>query len=380
MVTSNSILFTIICVFGLQAIILCVLLIYKRPRTLSHVFLSILIFFYSLNAINIVLVNVLKDYDLLYVFRYIQLEMLFGIGPALYFYTISITNHNFKFKRIHYIHFIPLILEFIFYRTSLYREGANGLYMNPMPKISYIYLVEQWLGILSIISYSLISLFILRGYQKKLKNYYSRIDDKTFNWLKIPIIIYGGFYIFWNILTEIDRFVFDRELREYYFLPTFTIIAIVSCWLGFKGYVRKEDFYFKESDDEGKKKKQLEKKLSFDKDTNFMKKLDTLMMSEKPYLNPELNLSKLSELLNMKPKFVSQKINQNYSKNFYDFINFYRVEEFKKQVNLNNYQKLSLLGIAYECGFNSKSTFNLVFKKNTQLTPSQYIKSLKKES
>lgn len=380
MITSNSVLFTIICVFGLQAIILCILLIYKRPRTLSHIFLSILIFFYSLNAINIVLVNVLKDFDLLYVFRYIQLEMLYGIGPALYFYTISITNPNFKFKRINYIHFIPLFLEFIFYRTSFYREGANGLYINPMPNISYFYLAEQWLGVISIITYSIISLKILFNHQKKLKNFYSKLDDKSFNWLKIPIIIYGGFYIFWNILTEIDRFVFDRELRKYYFLPTFTVIAIVSCWLGFKGYVRKEDFYFKESDDEDKAKKQLQKNLNFDKDTNFIKKLDTLMMSEKPYLNPELNLSKLSELLNMKPKLVSQKINQNYSKNFYDLINSYRVDEFKKQVKHSNLEKLSLLGIAFDCGFNSKSTFNLVFKKNTQLTPSQFVKTLKKES
>ena len=98
---------------------------------------------------------------------------------------------------------------------------------------------------------------------------------------------------------------------------------------------------------------------------------------EKPYLNPELNLSILAELLDMKPKQVSLKINQNFSKNFYDLINFYRVKEFQECVKSNNNQKLSLLGLAYNCGFNSKSTFNSVFKKQTKLTPTQYIKTLK---
>ena len=79
----------------------------------------------------------------------------------------------------------------------------------------------------------------------------------------------------------------------------------------------------------------------------------------------------------MKPKTLSLKINQNCEKNFYDLINSYRIQEFKEKaqsVDLNSY---SILGLAYDCGFNSKSTFNSVFKKNTQKTPSQYIKELK---
>lgn len=377
MITSNSILFTIICVFGLQAILLSILLFLKKPRTLAQLFLSLLLLFHAVNAINIVVVNVLKDYDLMYVFRYIQLELLYGIGPALYFYTLSITKKDFTFKRKYWIHFLPLLLEFIFYRTSFYRDGSNGLYETPLPTITYIYLMQQWIGVISLITYGVISLKILYNYEKKLKNYFSKIDDKTFDWLKIPILIYGSFYIFWNVLTEIDRFFFDRTLREYYFLPTFVIISIVTCWIGFKGYVRKESFFVNNKDFDSKKDNKSNEN---DKDLEFVKKLDNLMKEKRPYLNPDLNLSKLAELLEMKSKILSQKINQNYDRNFYDLINFYRVEAFKNYVKSNSSEKFSLLGIAYECGFNSKSTFNLVFKNNTQLTPSQYLKKIKKES
>ena len=377
MITSNSILFTIICVFGLQAILLSILLFLKKPRTLAQLFLSLLLLFHAVNAINIVVVNVLKDYDLMYVFRYIQLELLYGIGPALYFYTLSITKKDFTFKRKYWIHFLPLLLEFIFYRTSFYRDGSNGLYETPLPTITYIYLMQQWIGVISLITYGVISLKILYNYEKKLKNYFSKIDDKTFDWLKIPILIYGSFYIFWNVLTEIDRFFFDRTLREYYFLPTFVIISIVTCWIGFKGYVRKESFFVNNKDFDSKKDNKSNEN---DKDLEFVKKLDNLMKEKRPYLNPDLNLSKLAELLEMKSKILSQKINQNYDRNFYDLINYYRVEAFKNYVKSNSSEKFSLLGIAYECGFNSKSTFNLVFKNNTQLTPSQYLKKIKKES
>jgi len=377
MITSNSILFTIISVFALQAIVLSALIFFKRPKILAQKFLAMLTFFYAIMALNIVLVNVLKDYNMLGVFRYIQLEMLYGIGPALYFYTKSVTNTSFKFSRKYFIHFLPLVLEFIFYRTSIYRNGADGLYQNPIPGISYVYLTEQWIGVISIIIYSIISLRLLFNHQVLLKQYYAKLDKHSFDWLKIPIIIYASFFILWNIVTEIDRFVFDRNLREYYFLPTFVILSIICTWIAFKGYLRKHEssLALKVLKDAPQKVK-----VPVKKDTAFIEKLEQVMQNEKPYLNTDINLTKLSELLQMKPKVVSLKINQNCSKNFYDLINSYRIEEFKERLKSSDKQKLSLLGLAYECGFNSKSTFNLVFKKTTQLTPSQYLKEIENTS
>ena len=363
------------CVCGLQAFIFSGLIAYKKPRRLANTFLALLIFFYALIVINIVLVNVLKDQGLLHVFRYIQLEMLYGIGPALYFYTKCITNPEFKFKQKHYLHFLPLILEFIFYRTIIYRLGSDGLYLDKMPTYSYIYLTQQWLGVISILIYSFISLISLVKYQKQLKEYYSKIEGISLKWLQTPIIIFASYFILWNILTEVDRFIFNRSLREYYFLPNFVILSIATCWIGFKGYLQKERDLVSLKMIPKKSQKNL-----IEKDEVFISKLNELMDARKPYLNPELNLSILSEMLNMKPKQVSGKINSNYSQNFYDLVNSYRVKEFQERLKSSSLEKFSLLGLAFDSGFNSKSTFNNAFKKHTQLTPSQYIKTIKKES
>ncbi|WP_431158432.1 helix-turn-helix domain-containing protein [Winogradskyella poriferorum] len=338
-------------------------------------FLAILVFFYALIAINIVVVNIMKDYDLLHVFRYMQLEMLFGIGPALYFYTKTITHPKYEFRKSDYIHFLPLLLEFIFYRTAVYRNGSDGLYLDILPTESYIYLTQQWLGVLSIWSYSIASLMVLKKYQKQIKDYYSKIEHLSLKWLQTPIIIYISYHFLWRVITEIDRFVFDKSLREYYFLPNFTILAIITCWIGFKGYLqKKQDVIHLKPFEEKSKNKEAEK------DHDFISKFERLMETQKPYLNPDLNLTMLAESLEIKVRVLSSKINNNFNQNFYDVVNSYRVEAFKVRLQSKDRDKLSLLGHAFECGFSSKSTFNSAFKKIVQQTPSEYLRSLKKAS
>jgi AraC-like DNA-binding protein len=95
--------------------------------------------------------------------------------------------------------------------------------------------------------------------------------------------------------------------------------------------------------------------------------------TEKPYLNPELTLSDLSDTLKTNTSVLSQVINSGFNKNFNDFVNEYRLEAFKQKIQSGDYQHLTLLAIAFECGFNSKTTFNRAFKKATGLMPSEYI-------
>jgi AraC-like DNA-binding protein len=373
MVESNPILFTIMCVFGLQAMVLSGLLAFKKPKHLANSFLTLLVFFYALMVVNIVVVNVLKDQDMIEVFRYIQMEMMYGIGPAMYFYTLCVTNPEFKIEKKHYIHFLPLVIEFIFYRTAIYRLGSDGLYLEEWPTYTYVYLTQQWVGVISILIYNVISLSILFRYQSQLKDYYSKIEHLSLRWLQAPIVFFASYHILWNIWTEIDRFAFDRGLREYYFLPSFTLLAVITCWIGFKGYLQKERdlIQFKLIPKKSKKE-------TVEKDQAFISRLEELMKTERPYLNPDLNLSILSELINMKPKQLSAMINQNCDQNFYDLVNSYRVEAFKERLQSDKRDQLSLLGHALECGFYSKSTFNSVFKKMTQQTPSEYLKNIKK--
>lgn len=109
--------------------------------------------------------------------------------------------------------------------------------------------------------------------------------------------------------------------------------------------------------------------------TDFIGRINSSMEHEKPFLNPEISLPELATLVNIPPYQLSRVINEKFGCNFFDFINGYRVNEIKRKLNDPAFDNLSLLGIAYDCGFNSKSAFNRIFKKMTGLTPSEYKKN-----
>jgi AraC-like DNA-binding protein len=102
--------------------------------------------------------------------------------------------------------------------------------------------------------------------------------------------------------------------------------------------------------------------------------LTKLLNDEKLYKTPELTLSELAKRLNISSHHLSQVINTFEKKNFFDYINHKRVEEFKKCVHLPENQKFTFLSLAFECGFNSKTSFNRNFKKVTNFSPSDYLK------
>ena len=100
------------------------------------------------------------------------------------------------------------------------------------------------------------------------------------------------------------------------------------------------------------------------------------METEKPYLDGKLSLKKVATDLGISTNYLSQVINENLNKNFFDFVNEYRVEMVKEMIIDPSNKNYTLLAIAYDCGFNSKSSFNSIFKKHTGLTPTEYQKSL----
>jgi AraC-like DNA-binding protein len=100
------------------------------------------------------------------------------------------------------------------------------------------------------------------------------------------------------------------------------------------------------------------------------------MQERQTYLDPELNLRDLAASLHMSRSQLSDVINNGFGKNFNDFINSYRVDHFKQLLRQGRQEHLSLLGLAYESGFNSKATFNRVFRKFTGQSPSEYLNSI----
>ena len=97
------------------------------------------------------------------------------------------------------------------------------------------------------------------------------------------------------------------------------------------------------------------------------------MEKEQPYLDSELNLAKLSSLMKTKPELISEVLNSSLNQNFFDFINKYRIEEFKLKCLSEENKHLSVIGIAYDCGFNSKAAFYRAFNKFEGISPTAYI-------
>lgn len=124
-----------------------------------------------------------------------------------------------------------------------------------------------------------------------------------------------------------------------------------------------------------KKEANKKKALLDEESTQALKEqLQKLLDTAKPYLDPDLSLRSLAHELNLNANQLSWLLNEGFGKNFNEFINHYRVEEFKVLAKKPKNAKLTIMGIAYECGFNSKTVFNTYFKKETGLTPKQFLK------
>jgi len=121
-------------------------------------------------------------------------------------------------------------------------------------------------------------------------------------------------------------------------------------------------------------KKYEKSTLTNERSDAYLKKLLMVMETEKPYTDGDLALPKLASRLNMSAHHLSQIINERLQQNFFDFVNTYRVEEAKRKLVDPAKKHYSLLAIAEEVGFNSKSAFNTAFKKQTQMTPSEFRK------
>lgn len=163
------------------------------------------------------------------------------------------------------------------------------------------------------------------------------------------------------------------------------MLVLFIFFLGFSGIRHKNIF----SVDNSEKSRIVEPKntgeykrsgLKEDDALEYHQKLTELMKTQKPYLEPKLTLGELADSLDISANHLSQIINQYEEKNFYDYINGYRVEEFKKRALKPENKNYNILSIAYDSGFNSKSSFNQVFKKSVGKTPSQYLASVKAES
>ena len=232
--------------------------------------------------------------------------------------------------------------------------------------------------IISGITYPILAYRLTMKHKQKIDNNFSYEEGINLSWLQNCIYTIGLVYLIASVVIVMRNgmditFSFNVDYIFY------SILILFIFYLGYFG-IRHQDMFTNNTDTKiaDIAKSQTEEKYKksglTDKTINELhNKLIALMNSDKPYLDPKVKLSGLADRLNVSPNQLSQVINQKEQVNFHDFINHYRTEEFIRRASENpNY---SLLAHALDSGFNSKSSFNSVFKKQKGKTPSQFLAS-----
>ncbi len=307
---------------------------------------------------------------------FLQLELLYGFGPALFIYTKSLTDQSYRFTRIEWMHFVLPLLEFIYYRTSYFRNGAISLSEGAVTQENYIYQIVQWGGLVSLIIYLLLTVRLLLKYKKWLKDRFSNLQNRELDWLEKPVILYLVFCIIWIPTRSIDILFFSETLRNYYFNLGFLSLAMITFWIGFKGYITTHisSAGFVDNVKVSPKADVIDPDLPI-----IAKDLEEQMLSNAHYLDKDLSLNTFAKLTGYSQKEISKALNSCLKLSFHEFVNNYRVDAFKKNLEKKQFEHLSLLGLALESGFGSKSSFNLVFKSNTGITPKKFKEQLLKK-
>jgi len=290
----------------------------------------------------------------------------FLFGPSLYWYSVTMARKVQPKGKIILLHLIPLFLFLLF--IVIHGVVANSWVIHFS---LFQYLLSSMH--IQILCYMVASIKEISSYQNRIANAYSSLEKMNLNWLKLNVI---AFLCMWlvdiaNLLLGKIEFIPD----EVEILLTFVSLLINFLFANliiYKGLTTPELFI--EPLVTRVKNKYSGSLLSSEQSSRIAEKLKDFMEKEKPFLEPEITLQELSSRIEINPRYVSQVINERFNKNFFEFINYYRVEEAKTQLASDTGLTKTVLEILYECGFNSKSVFNTFFKKSTGLTPSQYRK------
>lgn len=317
--------------------------------------------------------------------------------PFLYVYVMALTSNKPLNAKL-LLHFLPFVCSVLLF--SRYFFLPNQIKIDIYNRQGEGYETEMTINlmaiILSAIVYTILSGYELLRYKQRIKNEFSSTEKITLNWLRYLIIGMTGI-LFVVLLGGNDDYIFS----------SITCIVLYIGYFGIKQVgIFSENFQMEQSvvstnnsltnsplmsKAEGssstnetiaipeivptpEKIKYEKTKISDDEMIMIHEKLKDLMNKEKLYKNPELTLSEVAQKIPIHPNVLSQVINTAEEKNFYDYINLQRVEEFQRIIFLPQNKEYTLLALAFECGFNSKTSFNRNFKKATNLSPSEYIK------
>jgi len=376
MFASFSLFSSILLIGGMQGILLSAFLIFgKTYRTQANRLLGLLTLTFSL---NIIIPEFVKNYP--HDFPHLiaaSFPLLFLFGPLFLFYVENLITGNPFNKKKFFISLIPFAISVIyllpFFIQPVYKklEFYNYIRSSGLP---FNFILIWGLGCVHIIIYSVNIFRIIKSYQEKIKNENSEISRINLEWLQN---LTAGFSFVWAVYLFFFLIFTFGIASDPYGISDYLfglILSILLYSIGYKGWNQPEIFHgveLKKAELNGTKK-YAKSGLTEEKSAEYLRLLSEFMENEKPYKNPDITLKELAEKLNVHQNHISQTINERLNQNFYDFINHYRIKEAAKLLISN--RDLTILEIAFESGFSSKSTFNTAFKKHTGKTPTEYKK------
>ncbi len=399
---------TLLIIGTFEALFLILLIISKRERRVSDYFLGLIFLSLALSIgfTWLELFNAEAGYPFPWALN-ISWIFIFLHGPALWFYIKSLSIKGFRFRLVYLLHLVPFATFFVVqYIMFFSQEPSHRIQLvinNTFQEWTFYKISVIGIGV-STFSYFLWGMRQIRDYRKDLEHHFSRIDNKDLEWLRILIIVslvvYAG-----NVGVFILDLFFDIAPYHVLMLVTYSFASIYILVLGYFG-LRQGDIFInnsngagtssgrivRNSEDSTEKGNHLEvglgklSKLELGKvdgtdheKQSFIIQLTKLMEEQKPFMDPEITLSKLAGMMHVSPEYLSQILNKQLQHSFFDYINQYRIEEFKIECLSSENAHLSIMGIAYNCGFNSKAAFYRAFRKYEMISPTEYMQRLRKK-
>jgi AraC-like DNA-binding protein len=360
-----------------NAFFFSILLIQKKPgATHDKILIFWLVYLGFFTGVYGLFYNQLfSDFPLLSA-SFISLLLLHG--PFLYLYLASLTRHTKILPARVVLHFIPFILFNLYLLISMFfPETSARIRLDHSIEYGHAPLLFNFFLFITALSgpfYFLLAVRLFKKLDVRILRNFSSPKNSDLAWLRALVYIFGAV---WTSLMLFAALHHVFQLFSWMFCTHGLTLSLSGFILlvGYFGLRQKEIFHaaldYDLSNSTGKAK-YASTGLSAENVQQTGDRLKALMKTDKPFLNPELSLPQLSEMLDVPAYQLSQVINSNFNQNYFDFVNAYRVEEVKIKICDPAFGHLSMLGIAFESGFNSKSAFNRIFKKTTGITPTQY--------
>jgi AraC-like DNA-binding protein len=333
---------------------------------------------------------------------YTPMQHLYFMGPVIFFYVQSLLNPSFKFGKKEWLHLLPGILYLLY---SIVMVVTDKIILK-----HYYFLADnsdrdfdgwyQQSGLISMIIYFVISLRYYQLYKKLMVQVISYADVVLFKWVKnflFAFLLMQLLQVFFYIVSFIFP-ALDSYIGTWWFFFSFAIIFYYIAITGYSNSIETkvpfklnlitykpslllQNFYpenntnafIEDAEIIEIENGETEKKPDIDLLDEWKSKISGLIESEKIYEDPELSLTQVAKQLKTNPSLLSKIINQGFQLNFNDFINNYRITAVKEKLQAGEQKTQTLLGIAYDCGFNSKATFNRAFKKATAQSPKDWM-------